>query len=152
MHFYTETVGTGVDGPAKLYLDTVNEEHHFWGSSIVSSHKDSQASGGVSVDVAGVTLSAVLREKALFDEAGGVVVIKMDIEGGEYPMLAEAVESGVVCDYIRRGGEVRWMIEFHFNSLRGAKGYEKEKGQHQKNKQQLEDCGVQFSNAPAIWE
>ena len=148
--FHTETVGAGFDGPTKLYLDTVNPEHHFWGSSIVSSHKDAQASGGVSVDVVGVTLSSIFKE-ILPEKGGGMVIIKMDIEGGEYPMLAEAAGSGVICDYISRGYEVRWMIEFHYNSLRGAKGFEAEKGAHQKNKKILEGCGVVFSNAPAIW-
>tara|TARA_B110000971_G_scaffold127165_1_gene130103 strand:- start:400 stop:615 length:216 start_codon:yes stop_codon:yes gene_type:complete len=61
--FFTETVGAGVDGDLSLFLDTINEEQHFWGSSIVSSHKDSQASGGVSVPVTAVTMSTIFKTK-----------------------------------------------------------------------------------------
>eukprot|EP00957_Ditylum_brightwellii_P173633 13219893-Ditylum_brightwellii.AAC.1 len=43
-HFFTETIGVGQDGPATLYLDTVNENQNYWGSSIYATHQDVKAS------------------------------------------------------------------------------------------------------------
>eukprot|EP00566_Odontella_aurita_P018182 CAMPEP_0113560752 /NCGR_PEP_ID=MMETSP0015_2-20120614/19602_1 /TAXON_ID=2838 /ORGANISM="Odontella" /LENGTH=328 /DNA_ID=CAMNT_0000462485 /DNA_START=207 /DNA_END=1190 /DNA_ORIENTATION=- /assembly_acc=CAM_ASM_000160 len=43
-HFLTETVGAGKDGPAQLWLDTVNAKQNYWGSSIFKSHQDVEKS------------------------------------------------------------------------------------------------------------
>lgn len=55
MHYITESVGAGTDGPMKLYLDTVNTEVNVWGSSILPSHQDVLRSATQQETNAGVT-------------------------------------------------------------------------------------------------
>jgi hypothetical protein len=44
-HFYflTQHAGAGVDGPTMLYLDTINQKHNYWGSSMIPAHADAHA-------------------------------------------------------------------------------------------------------------
>lgn len=115
-HFYTETVATGVDGPTVLYLDTVNEKENFWGSSIVATHKDAKESAArnnnvtVQTSVMGLTLSTLLT-RSVRKEKGAHVLIKVDIEGGEYPMMNEAIET--LCNYTSAGVRVDMILETH---------------------------------------
>jgi Methyltransferase FkbM domain len=119
VRFMTETVGTGAgDGPTKLYLDTVNAQNNFFGSSLLPEHTDvrrsATANGGtpVSVPVNGITLSTLLKETVV-RHAGSHVILKIDIEGAEYSLLNEAYNSGVLCDYAASGVRIDARVEIH---------------------------------------
>jgi len=43
----------------------------------------------------------------------GHLILKIDIEGGEYGVLRESLESGMLCDYAKRGNRVDLVVEFH---------------------------------------
>lgn len=111
VHFFTETVATSHDGPVELHLDSVSDNHV--GSSLLDSHKYANM-GGETARVRGVTLTWLLRqvlsgfdtnELRAKDERrnGGHLILKIDIEGGEYSVLKEALESQLLCDYAKRG-------------------------------------------------
>jgi Methyltransferase FkbM domain len=119
VRFLTETVATGAgDGPTQLYLDTVNAQHNFFGSSLLPEHTDvrrsATANGGtpVSVPVNGITLSTLLKETVV-RHAGAHVILKIDIEGAEYGLLNEAYNSGVLCDYAALGVRIDARVEIH---------------------------------------
>ena len=127
MHFFTESVGAGQDGMTKLYLDTVNTKQNFWGSSIFKDHQDVRKSAdgndveSVAVPVMGYTLGTLMRSTlAAFDpnasekdKTGGYFILKVDIEGGEYPLLQQAVDDGTLCEFVRLGNNANIFIEFH---------------------------------------
>lgn len=115
-HFYTETVATGVDGPTFLYLDTVNTKQNFWGSSIVETHKDALKSASnnnnvtVKAPVMGLTLTTLLK-RSVRKAKGSHVLIKIDIEGGEYPVMNEAID--ILCNYTDAGVRIDMILETH---------------------------------------
>jgi hypothetical protein len=111
VRFYTETVGASADGPVAFYLDTKNAKVNYWGSSLIASHIDVKPEGKVTVD--GVTLTTLLRRHVDTKSGGGHIMIKMDIEGGEYALLNEASDSGIFCDLTQNGFRVDVLIEFH---------------------------------------
>jgi len=158
VHFLTETVGAGENGPTTLYLDTVNAKHNFWGSSILETHQDVQKSVIVTQDagdtstttnhqpplplaapVQGITLSTLL-EKTVLPEKGSHVMIKMDIEGGEYSVLEEAYQSGSLCSLTKAGVIVHLLLETHRPDVLGMKDFDLQHWRHVKNT--LTDCGV----------
>jgi hypothetical protein len=49
IHFFTTSVGAGKDGMTKLYLDTINKDKNYWGSSIFDGHQDVRKSAAVRV-------------------------------------------------------------------------------------------------------
>jgi Methyltransferase FkbM domain len=126
-HFFTESVGSGEDGMTKLYLDTVNVHRNFWGSSILKDHPDViQSAKGKDVEslaapVMGYTLGTLMRMtlKALDpkaseqDKKGSHFILKMDIEGGEYPLIREAIVNGTLCEFVALGNNVDTIIEYH---------------------------------------
>ena len=116
-HFLTEHVGTSKDGMTTLFLDTVNKKDNFWGSSIMDSHQDVKKSGGAGAPVMGITLTTLL-EKVV--EPGGHAMIKIDIEGGEYPLLEEAVNSTIFCKLKEQGVRVDLLNEFHKDKVIGS--------------------------------
>lgn len=115
-HFYTETVAAGLDAPTVLYLDTVNPQHNFWGSSILATHNAAKKSAiqnnnvAMQAPVTGLTLSTLLK-RAVRQEPGAHVLIKLDIEGGEYPVMNEAIDT--LCNYTRAGVRVDMILETH---------------------------------------
>ncbi|CAB9506492.1 expressed unknown protein [Seminavis robusta] len=142
VRFLTQTVGAGKDGPTKIYLDTVNEAQNFWGSSILPAHKDVVKSDGsvqAAASVEGITLSTLLLKTAQKVE-GGHVLIKMDIEGGEYAVLDEAYQRGVLCDYAQSNVTIHLILETHRPDVIGESNFDLEKWRNVK--QSLRDCGV----------
>lgn len=127
MHFFTDSVGAGEDGMTKLYLDTVNTEQNFWGSSIFKTHPDVRKSAGESdvetlaVPVMGYTIGTLMRmtlnafdsKMSTPDRVGGHFILKVDIEGGEYPLLEQAVLDGTLCEFVKIGNTADLFIEFH---------------------------------------
>ena len=164
IHFFTLAVGAGEDGMTKLYLDTVNTKENFWGSSIFKGHQDVQKSATaqnttaelVAADVMGYTIGSLMRKTLIaFDpeaspeeKTGGHFILKVDIEGGEFPLLAQAAEEGTLCEYTKMGNQADLYIEFHSQRVTGSNPlFGKMKGHRQK----LTDCGVTFRKIQAWW-
>ncbi len=145
-HFYTETVAAGTDGPTVLYLDTVNEDHNFWGSSLVRTHTDVQKSAAdngdspIEAKVMGVTLSTLLK-RSLKRERGAHVIIKIDIEGGEYRVMNEAIDT--LCDYKSSGVQIDLILETHSNDvLGGEQGGEDFVVFQRETRKRMKACGI----------
>jgi len=84
------------EGKTSFFLDTVNTEKHFWGSSMSSSHPDVQRSGKTKVTVPTMNLNRILYEQTI---PGDWVMVKMDIEGSEFdvlPCLAQSASASLV--------------------------------------------------------
>mmetsp|Transcript_9682 Transcript_9682/g.23451 ORF Transcript_9682/g.23451 Transcript_9682/m.23451 type:complete len:413 (+) Transcript_9682:167-1405(+) len=166
LHIFTESVVTAKDGPTKLYLDKTSVEENFWGSSILSSQQDAVKSakelndGNVfSADVIGISLSTIvdstmlaLKQDATADEqSGGILIVKMDVEGAEYQVLKEVAASGVLCKLREFGNKVVLVVEYHHMSITDAAERRREKDGHQAAIDKLEQCGVVFKKLHAIW-
>eukprot|EP00871_Galdieria_phlegrea_P004928 jgi/Galph1/5436/GphlegSOOS_G4021.1 len=112
---YTQTVASDEDGMTQLYLDLVNEDHNFWGSSLNNHTKDILKSGSKAVDVVSIDfgkfLKQRLRDKRLISPPVPMVVVRMDIEGSEYRVLQRMFEEGLLCHYIDY-----LIVEFHEDS------------------------------------
>jgi hypothetical protein len=164
LHFFTESVGAGEDGMTKLYLDTVNEKQNYWGSSILKSHQDVQKSAlaqnttaeMAATDVMGYTIGTLMRQILIaFDPAptlegqrGGHFILKVDIEGGEYPLLKQAAEEGTLCEYVKMGNQADLYIEFHSQRVTGRNPLF---GKMKEHRQKLVDCGVNFRKLQSWW-
>jgi len=164
LHFFTETVGTGQDGITQLYLDTINGEHNFWGSSIFKEHQDVRKSAQAkdakpemaAANVTGYTLGTLMRKIMVAfdpdaseeDKKGGHFLLKVDIEGGEYPLLAQVAKEGTLCEYVKMGNQADLFIEYHSQRVTGKNSYVKKKRTVQKK---LAECGVNFRKLHAWW-
>lgn len=164
IHFFTESVGAGEDGPTTLYLDTVNTAQNFWGSSIMKGHQDvkkSAANGDGKVEqlgttVTGYTIGTLMRKtlKAFEsgaspeDKKGNHLILKVDIEGGEYPLLHQAADEGTLCEFVKMGNKADLYIEFHSKKVTGDHEFV---GRTQEMKDKLIACGVTFRNLAAWW-
>jgi Methyltransferase FkbM domain len=115
-HFYTETVAVAKDGPTQLFLET--HGGNYWGSSIYATHKTVQKSAHTDhhaptvANVTGLTLTTLAKATTLM-VAGNHLLLKIDIEGAEYPVLDEAYASGILCDYAKASVQVDLLIEIH---------------------------------------
>jgi len=84
------------EAQTSFYLDTVNTNANYWGSSMSSSHPDVQKSGQTKVTVPTMNLVRILQEQTI---PGDWVMVKMDIEGSEYdvlPCLAQAPAASLI--------------------------------------------------------
>lgn len=84
------------EAQTSFYLDTVNVQQNFWGSSLSSSHADVQASGKVKVTVPTINLNRLVYETTI---PADWVIVKMDIEGAEWdivPCLAQSAAASKV--------------------------------------------------------
>ncbi|KAJ3416060.1 hypothetical protein HDV05_003419 [Chytridiales sp. JEL 0842] len=99
VHIYPSTIVYTKDTVLPFYLDTVNVAKDFWGSSILSTHADSQKSGGIYRDMAAVDIARFLLMNFLPEDH---VVVKMDVEGAEYYLLPHIVElnAHLVIDHL----------------------------------------------------
>ena len=75
------------------------------------------------------------------------LVLKIDIEGGEYPLLDEAIKDGTLCEFVSRGNQVDVLVEFHSRRVIGHHNYPNGK-YLQKT---LQQCNVTFHNLQAWW-
>jgi len=78
------------EGTTSFFLDTVNHDKNYWGSSMSNQHQDTKKSGLQKVTVPTVNVMKILYEKTI---PGDWVMLKMDIEGAEWdiiPCLANA--------------------------------------------------------------
>lgn len=84
------------EAETSFYLDTVNTEKNFWGSSMNENAPDAVASGKQKVTVPTSNLNRILFENTI---PGDWVMLKMDIEGSEYdviPCLADSDSASLV--------------------------------------------------------
>ena len=164
LHFFTESVGAGEVGMTKLYLDTVNDDKNFWGSSIFKDHGDVRKSAlqstnlsYVEANVMGYTVSELLlMTMKQFDpnmipqedRKGGHLLLKVDIEGGEWPLILEAANNGTLCHLAEMGNKVDLFVEFHSEAIIGPNPLRKKMN---KAKEALTSCGVEFRKLGAWW-
>mmetsp|Transcript_17675 Transcript_17675/g.22310 ORF Transcript_17675/g.22310 Transcript_17675/m.22310 type:complete len:421 (+) Transcript_17675:164-1426(+) len=161
--FLTESVGAGETGMTKLFLDTVNEKENFWGSSIMQGHQDVRKSINEQKleeaphhDVMGYTITKLmdmtllgLQEDATEEEKKGAhLLLKVDIEGGEYVLTQEVVKSKALCKFIEMGNTVDVVIETHSQKVTGPNPLMFQFGGWKK---ELTECGVTFRNLQAWW-
>jgi hypothetical protein len=142
-HFYTESVGAGVDGPTFLYLDERNVAQNFWGSSIFATHRDVVARGDattIQAPVMGLTLTTLLKRSVLKTN-GSHVLMKIDIEGGEFPLMNEAI--GTLCEYTQAGVRVEAILETHHADVLGGRNPEMDLFYNVTEKR-LRECNVQL--------
>lgn len=85
------------------------------------------------------------------EQKGGLLIIKMDVEGAEYQVLKEAAMSGVLCDYVKRGNRVVLIVEFHNMSITDAQERKREKAGSAEAQNELTRCGVEFGRLQAHW-
>lgn len=62
---YPSTVVDTKDGMRTFYLDEVNTDNGFWGSSTYKNHPDAVASGGRGTELSGINLSRWLLMNTL---------------------------------------------------------------------------------------
>jgi FkbM family methyltransferase len=86
----TETAAWTKNEKLVFYLDTVNKDYDFWGSSLIKDHPDVISSGYKNVTVNGIDISEILKKYNSDDE----IVMKIDIEGAEYDLLLHLIKEG----------------------------------------------------------
>ena len=92
LYLYTETAAWTKNEKLVFYLDTVNVHGNFWGSSLLKYHRDVVSSGYKNVTVNGIDIAELLRKYTKEDE----IVLKIDIEGTEYPLLMHLIKEHVL--------------------------------------------------------
>ena len=43
-----------------------------------------------------------------------IIVVKMDVEGAEYPIIEEVVSSGIICKMTSHGVQFHLLLEYHW--------------------------------------
>lgn len=112
-----------------------------------------------SADVQGISLSTLVKRTALAfkpdatpeEQKGGLMIIKMDVEGAEYQVLKEAAASGVLCDLAKKGNRIVMIVEYHNMSITDAAERRREKSGAEEARQKLEACGIEFGKLHAFW-
>ncbi|KAF9090582.1 hypothetical protein BGX23_005915 [Mortierella sp. AD031] len=84
INIFPSTVVDVRDGTRTFFLDTVNEQRDFWGSSIYASHPDAIRSESKGTELSAINLAGWLLKNTLPCD---FVVVKMDIEGAEYEVV-----------------------------------------------------------------
>jgi FkbM family methyltransferase len=143
LHFLTGHVITSRNGPTTLYLDTTNVKMNYWGSSLLNTHLDVQNNEGImtSVPVMGVTLTKLLEQTV--QPSGGHVMIKVDIEGAEYAVLEEAIQSNILCKLVQDMGiSVDILMEEHSDITLGSDEPRKRWESIVHGEQAIRACGV----------
>lgn len=112
-----------------------------------------------SADVQGISLSTLIKSTLLpykpdatpEESKGGLLIIKMDVEGAEYQVLKEIAASGVLCDYIQRGNRVVMIVEFHDMSITDPEERQREQAGADTAQATLNSCGVEFRTLHGFW-
>ncbi|KAK2010242.1 FkbM family methyltransferase [Colletotrichum eremochloae] len=89
IQIFPATVADVIDGTRTFYLDTVTEDHDFWGSSTYSNAGDVVASNSKGTVLSAVNIARWLLMNTLPRD---FVVVKMDIEGAEYDLIPHFAE------------------------------------------------------------
>ena len=92
VNLYTETAAWVKNEKLVFYIDTVNINNNFWGSSLLKQHPDVVSSGFKNVTVNGIDIAEILAKYSPDDE----IVLKIDIEGSEYDLLLHLIKTGTL--------------------------------------------------------
>mmetsp|Transcript_17618 Transcript_17618/g.32008 ORF Transcript_17618/g.32008 Transcript_17618/m.32008 type:complete len:613 (-) Transcript_17618:41-1879(-) len=85
-------------------------------------------------------------------DSGGHLILKIDIEGGEYSVLKEALESKLLCDYAtKRGNRVDLVVEFHKWVIEDKKQKEEFARLERIFYRELSSCGVHLTKMDTNW-
>ncbi|KAF9953377.1 hypothetical protein BGZ70_000265 [Mortierella alpina] len=108
---FPSTVVDVKDTIRTFFMDTVNDEHDYWGSSIYATHPDAVRSGAKGTDLTGINIATWLLRNTLPRD---FVVVKMDIEGAEYEVIPHMADMGawVVIDHL--------LVEWHGPKVGGG--------------------------------
>lgn len=111
VNIFPSTVVDVKDTIRTFFLDTVNDSHDYWGSSIYASHPDAVRSGAKGTDLTAVNIATWLLRNTLPHD---FVVVKMDIEGAEYEVIPHMADMGawVVMDHL--------LVEWHGANVGGG--------------------------------
>jgi Methyltransferase FkbM domain len=120
-----------------------------------------QLGGGqvFSADVQGISLSNLVKRTSLAykpdatpeEQTGGLIIVKMDVEGAEYQVLKEVAASGVLCDLAKQGNRIVMIVEYHNMSITNGDERRREKSGADVARKTLEECGIEFGNLQAYW-
>lgn len=113
----------------------------------------------MSADVHGIALSTLVKNTMLpfkkdatdDEKQGGLLMVKIDVEGAEYQVVKEVASSGVLCEYVKMGNKVVLIVEYHHMSITDPKERAREKNGHLQAKKLLIECGVVFGDLKAHW-
>jgi hypothetical protein len=113
----------------------------------------------LTANVQGIALSTLIQKVlSPFDpngskeeKSGGSLLVKMDIEGGEYSVLKELAASPVLCNYVKLGNNATLTVEFHLNKIKDLEERQRAKDGVQEAKEKLKECGVFFKQLPDYW-
>jgi FkbM family methyltransferase len=111
VHAFPSTAAYMCDGHTSFYLDTVNTNKNYWGSSMSANHQDTKASGLTWVTVPTLNLNKLLYENTIPDDW---VMVKMDIEGAEWDIMPCLAKSSIASNIDRLFLEQhpsQWAIE-----------------------------------------
>ena len=61
-------------------------------------------------DVLAKMISGVKKDKT----NNRIIVVKMDVEGAEYPIIEEVVTSGIICEMTSHGVQFHLLLEYHW--------------------------------------
>lgn len=125
----------------------------------VKTAKELNNGTAIHTDVEGIRLTTLVKNTMLpfkpevsdEDKSGGMLIVKMDVEGAEYQVIKELAKSNVLCDYISMGNKVVMIVEFHHMSITDANERISQRSGFQSAKKQLETCGVEFGKLHAYW-
>ncbi|KAF9900022.1 hypothetical protein EC991_008019 [Linnemannia zychae] len=111
INIFPSTVVDIRDGTRTFFIDTVNVDHDFWGSSIYTTHPDVIKSSSKGTELTAINFAGWLLRNALPND---FVVVKMDIEGAEYEVVPHLAEMGAwaVMDHL--------LVEWHGSAIAGG--------------------------------
>jgi FkbM family methyltransferase len=78
------------EGTTSFYLDTVDVEQNYWGSSMSPNARDVQRSGKKQITVPLTNIARLIVESTIPED---YVLVKMDIEGSEHDIVPCLVQS-----------------------------------------------------------
>jgi FkbM family methyltransferase len=102
INIYQETAAWIYDGKIDFFLDTINDKHDFWGSSLNKDHPDAIQSQknldeGKTKKKSRVTVDSVSIARLLGQYTeDDTIVVKMDVEGSEYELLLDWIKNDVL--------------------------------------------------------
>lgn len=108
MEVAASTAAYMCEAETTFFLDTINRQTNYWGSSMSSHHPDTQRSGLQKVTVPTRNLMRILYEETI---PGDWVMVKMDIEGAEYdilPCLAVSPAASLIDRLYLEEHQVSW--------------------------------------------
>jgi FkbM family methyltransferase len=86
---FTQTAAWIKNEKLTFYLDTVNPDKNYWGSSLIKDVPNAEKSNFTNVQVDGIDVAQLLKRYSPDDE----VVMKMDIEGSEFQMIEHLINQ-----------------------------------------------------------